>query len=98
MLKHILVIFLLSLISVTLTNSLLKNSHYCCEVDTHKETFETRTRTVSKAEIYTSSQIHNYTYCPPTDHIGIIEHIASQLASIRNAIFSLNLIEKLIFL
>jgi len=81
MLKYILAVFLLCLTSVALANVVLKNSHYCCEVDTHTTTIETRTRVVSQVQIITSSHQHNYTYCPPTDHAGIIDHIASQLQS-----------------
>jgi hypothetical protein len=53
------------------------STHFCCSVNTTTETIVTRTRVVSQATILTHQYISNYTYCPPVDHVGIIDHIVS---------------------
>lgn len=76
---------LVSLVTSSLANELFKTSgtadHFCCDVETTTETTETRTKTVSYIETYTTQVISNYTYCPPVDHGGIIDHIISNLQS-----------------
>lgn len=81
MFKQILAFLLVATVCNVGSNAGEIASHFCCAVDTHKETIETRTKVVSQVTIVTSQYVSNYTYCPPIDHNGIIDHIVSNLTA-----------------